>query len=159
MTRRLIVAYVTLTVFALALFATPLGITFARREHDRLQFEAERNADTVATMIDDPLEAHAPLPTRTIQDTIRGTRARVVVVDRHGIVLLDTNASATVGRSLAGASDIAAALKGKRVSGAQRAASRRRGRGLRDGAVDERGCGRRRGADRVSDRDARRAGP
>ena len=31
MTRRLIVAYMTLTVFALALLATPLGITFARR--------------------------------------------------------------------------------------------------------------------------------
>jgi signal transduction histidine kinase len=116
-TRRLIVAYVTLTVFALALFATPLGITFARREHDRLQFEAERNADTVATMIDDPLETHAPLPSRAIQDTIKGTRARVVVVDRKGVVILDTNASATVGRSLAGATDIVAALKGKRVSG------------------------------------------
>jgi signal transduction histidine kinase len=116
-TRRLIVAYVTLTVFALALFATPLGITFARREHDRLQFEAERNADTVATMIDDPLETHAPLPTRAIQNSIRGTRARVVVVDRDGVVILDTNASATVGRSLSGATDIAAALKGKRVSG------------------------------------------
>jgi signal transduction histidine kinase len=116
-TRRLIVAYVTLTVFALALFATPLGITFARREHDRLQFEAERNADTVATMIDDPLETHAPLPARAIQDSIRGTRARVVVVDRDGVVILDTNASATVGRSLSGATDIAAALKGTRVSG------------------------------------------
>jgi signal transduction histidine kinase len=116
-TRRLIVAYVTLTVFALALFATPLGITFARREHDRLQFDAERNADTVATMIDDPLEAHTPLPARAIRDTISGTRARVVVVNRHGIVILDTDGSATVGRSLAGATDIAAALRGTRVSG------------------------------------------
>ncbi len=117
MTRRLIVAYVTLTVFALALFATPLGITFARREHDRLQFDAERNADMVATMIDDPLEKHAPLPERAIRDTISGTRARVVVVDRKGVVILDTNGSATVGTSLAHANDIEAALKGKRVSG------------------------------------------
>jgi signal transduction histidine kinase len=68
-------------------------------------------------MIDDPLETHAPLPTRAIQNSIRGTRARVVVVDRDGVVILDTNASATVGRSLSGATDIAAALKGKRVSG------------------------------------------
>ncbi len=117
MTRRLIVAYVTLTVFALALFATPLGITFARREHDRLQFDAERNADLVATMIDDPLETHGPLPAVAIQNVVRGTRASVVVVDRHGVVLLDTSSSQTVGRSLAVATDIAAALKGNRVSG------------------------------------------
>jgi signal transduction histidine kinase len=116
-TRRLIVAYVTLTVFALALFATPLGITFARREHDRLQFDAERNADIVATLIDDPLETRAPLPTAAIENVIRGTRARVVVVDRNGVVSLDTNGSQMVGRSLAAATDVAVALKGKRVSG------------------------------------------
>ncbi len=117
MTRRLIVAYMTLTVFALALLATPLGITFARREHDRLLFDAERKADTVAAMIDDPLETHAALPVQAIEDSIRQTHARVVVVDTRGVVLLDTDAPGTTGRSLATATDIAMALKGTRVSG------------------------------------------
>ncbi len=118
MTRRLIVAYVTLTAFALALLATPLGITFAHREHDRLLFDAEHDADTVAAMIDDPLEARTPLPTAAIAASAQRTHAHVVIVDVHGIVVFDSASPSAVGRVPAVlGNDISAALKGSRVSG------------------------------------------
>ncbi len=50
MTRRLVLAYMTLTVFALALLVIPLGITLANSEHDRLLFDADRGAETVAAL-------------------------------------------------------------------------------------------------------------
>jgi signal transduction histidine kinase len=116
-TGRLIVAYVSLTALALALLAAPLGITFAHREHDRLLFDAERGADTVAAMIDDPLEAHTPLPTARIDASIRGMGSDAVIVNRVGVVLVDSRHPGNVGHSLAGVKDIQLALLGTRASG------------------------------------------
>ena len=81
MTRRLILTYVTLTAFALALLAIPLGITFAHREHDRLLFDAEREANSIAATIDDPLESHTALPRQAIADSAQRTGADIVIVD------------------------------------------------------------------------------
>lgn len=117
MTRRIIVTYVILTAFALALLATPLGITFAHRERDRLLFDAERDADTVVAMIDDPLEAHGTIPTAAITDNARRSAATVVVVNAHGVEIVDTANPSRVGQSLANATDIASALHGTHVFG------------------------------------------
>lgn len=117
MTRRLVLAYVTLTALALALLAAPLGITFAHREHDRLQFDAERGADTIAAMIDDPLEAHTALPSSSIETSVHQMGASVVIVDAHGAVLLDSAHPTNVGQSFAGVNDVQAALKGTRSTG------------------------------------------
>ena len=117
MTRRLIVAYVTLTALALALLATPLGITFAHREHDRLLYDAERGTDTIAAMIDDPLEAHTPIPASLIESAAHQMGADVVIVNAHGIALLDSAHPANAGQSLAGAADVQLALRGTRSSG------------------------------------------
>jgi signal transduction histidine kinase len=117
MTRRLIIGYATLIALALALLATPLGITFAHREHDRLLFDAERGADTIAASVDDPLEAHTPLPASTLTASARQMGAGVVIVDAHGKVLFDSVHPARVGTSLATTRDIQLALKGTRTAG------------------------------------------
>lgn len=117
MTRRLILTYVTLTAVALLLLAAPLGITFARREHDRLLFDAERGSDTIAAMIDDPLEAHTPLPSSSIDASAHQMRAHVVIVNALGVVLVDSAEPGNVGHSLAKVKDIQIALKGTRASG------------------------------------------
>ena len=117
MTRRLIVAYTTLIALALALLVTPLGITFAHREHDRLLFDAERGADTIAAKVDDPLESHAPLPAANIAASAHAMGAAVVIVDSRGEILLDSAHPERVGTSLAGAKDIQLALKGTRTAG------------------------------------------
>ncbi|MCU1466224.1 MAG: two-component system sensor kinase [Actinomycetia bacterium] len=117
MTRRLIIAYVTLTALALALLATPLGLTFAHREHDRLLFDAERGANTIATMIDDPLEAHKPIPAESINASAREMGAHVVIVNPKGVVLLDSEQPGSRGQSLASIKDVQLALRGARASG------------------------------------------
>ncbi|MDQ1382782.1 MAG: hypothetical protein QOG65_161, partial [Actinomycetota bacterium] len=117
MTRRLIIAYVTLTALALALLATPLGLTFAHREHDRLLFDAERGANTIATMIDDPLEAHKPIPAASINMSARNMGAHVVIVNPKGVVLLDSAQPGARGQSLASLRDVQLALRGTRASG------------------------------------------
>jgi len=117
MTRRIILAYLALTALALALLAAPLGVTFAHREHDRLLFDAERKSDAVVRMIDDPLEAHTPIPAAAIIASTRSSHSRVVIVDAHGIVLLDTAAPGAAGQPIAPSADITAALRGRRVSG------------------------------------------
>jgi len=117
MTRRLIVAYATLIALALALLATPLGITFAHREHDRLLFDAERGADTIAAKVDDPLESHGTLPTESIVASAHAMGAGVVVVNSKGVVLIDSAHPERVGNSLAAAKDIQLGLKGTRTAG------------------------------------------
>ena len=117
MTRRIIVTYVLLTAFALALLATPLGITFAHRERDRLTYDAERDADTIATMIDDPLEAHGTIPSSEIVANARRTGASIIVVNSHGVEILDSAIPGRVGQSLANAPDIRVALRGGHPSG------------------------------------------
>ena len=117
MTRRLILAYVSLTALALILLAAPLGLTFAHREHERLVFDAERGADTIAAMIDDPLESHSPLPVASLTASAHQMRADVVIFDAKGIVLFDSAHTANVGHSFATAKDVASALAGTRASG------------------------------------------
>ena len=117
MTRRLIVAYATLIALALALLATPLGITFAHREHDRLLFDAERGADTIAAKVDDPLESHGTLPTEAIVASAHAMGAGVVVVNSQGVILVDSAHPERVGNSLAAAKDIQLGLKGTRTAG------------------------------------------
>ncbi len=116
MTRRLVVTYVALTALALALLATPLAITFANRERERLLFDAQREADTVAVTVDDPLEAHAPLPISTLAESARARHASVLVVDSHGVVLFDSVDRSNIPHSEADAGDIRAALTGTRVA-------------------------------------------
>ena len=117
MTRRLILTYVTLTAFALALLAAPLGITFAHRERDRLLFDAEREANSIAATIDDPLESHTALPRQAIADSAQRTGADIVIVDARGNVTVDTANASAVGSNEAAAKDFAAALKGTRTFG------------------------------------------
>ena len=64
MIRRLVVTYLAITTFGLALLAIPLGLTFAHREKDRLLFDVERDADTMSTLVEDPLESEDADPHR-----------------------------------------------------------------------------------------------
>lgn len=117
MTRRLIVAYVSLTILALAILATPLGITFAHREHDRLLFESERSASEIGTLIEDTLEARASLPVGELDASARRMGAAVVIVDSHGVVMFDSEDPTRVGENLADAKDFKIALQGTQTTG------------------------------------------
>jgi signal transduction histidine kinase len=91
MIRRLVVTYLAITMFGLALLAIPLGLTFAHREKDRLLFVVERDADTMSALVEDSLEASTPVPVDKIVQYARQNSAHVTVVDRRGIALADSD--------------------------------------------------------------------
>ena len=92
MTRRLLITYLTISALALAALAIPLGITFAQRERDRLYFEIERDASAVSALSEDALENGTPPPLdATLAHYRETTRGRIVVVDKSGKSVADSN--------------------------------------------------------------------
>lgn len=92
MTRRLVLSYLGITVFALVVLVYPLGVTFASRERSRLEFQVESDADSFAALVEDTLESGAPLDVGPEVATYvkRISGARVVIVDDRGISVLDS---------------------------------------------------------------------
>ena len=117
MVRRLLATYLTITAFALAVVVIPLGLTFADREHDRLVFDIERDAQAVASLVEDALEAGAePDIDRVLRD-YAGTGGRIVVVGTDGISVADSDRLSGDPRDFSTRPEIAAALDGHRTSG------------------------------------------
>jgi signal transduction histidine kinase len=116
MIRRLVVTYLAITTFALALLAIPLGLTFAHREKDRLLFDVERDADTMTSIVDDPLESGRTVPTSDIMRYSKDTGGHVIVVNTRGIALADTE-QPTKHLDYSTRPEIKAALQGERVTG------------------------------------------
>ena len=76
MARRLLVTYLTITALTLAVVVVPLGRIFADREQDRLIFDIERDAQAVASLVEDDLEAGTAPPIDTVlADYARHRRA------------------------------------------------------------------------------------
>src|SRR4051794_29762145 len=119
MIRRLVVTYLAITTFGLALLAIPLGLTFAHREKDRLLFDVERDTDTIAALVEDPLESGLPIPTGDILRYAKDTGGRVLVVDTNGIAIADSD-QPTQRIDYSTRPEIQNALRGKRAVGTRR---------------------------------------
>ncbi len=118
MTRRLVASYLTITVIVLVLLMVPLAVFYSQRERERLASDAEHDANVIATLYEDDLEAGDPLdpvPADTYEDR---TGARVVVVDNDGISEVDTGD--VIDRDFSTRPEIAAALDGVRTAGTRR---------------------------------------
>lgn len=115
MTRRLLLGYLTVTVLVLALLEIPLAVFYAQRERERLIADVEHDASVIATLYEDDLERDRPLDPRPAGEYQSRTDARIVVVDRDGISLVDTNQS--VNRDFSTRPEIALALTGVQSSG------------------------------------------
>ena len=90
MLRRLVVTYLAITTFGLALLAVPLGITFAHREKDRLLFDVERDAVAMSELTQGSLDSGAPLPFADIARYAKQSGGHVIIVNPSGIALADT---------------------------------------------------------------------
>ena len=62
MARRLLATYLTITALTLAVVVVPLGRVFADREQSRLTYGIERDAQAVASLVEDALEHNSPVP-------------------------------------------------------------------------------------------------
>lgn len=128
MARRLLLTYLTLTALTLAVVLVPLGRIFADREHDRLTFDIERDAQVVASLVEDSLEAGV---TPSIDSTLSGygdEGGRIIVVDRRGISVADSEDPSAAPRDYSTRPEVSAALDGARTSGTR--ASETLGTGL-----------------------------
>jgi signal transduction histidine kinase len=110
--RRLLATYVTLTLVVLASLEIPLGIQYGRNEKRNLTNGIKTDALVMATFAEDPLERGQRKPSvqllRVAQRYTKDPGGRVVVVDRKGVSILDTESRA--GRSFASRPEFAAAL-------------------------------------------------
>jgi signal transduction histidine kinase len=121
--RRLLVTYLTITALALAVIVVPLGRIFADREHDRLTFDIERDAQAIASLVEDDLEAGASPSIDSTLARYGDTGGRIVVVDRAGISVADSDSPGGPRLDFSTRPEVAAALDGQRTTGIRSSAT------------------------------------
>jgi signal transduction histidine kinase len=120
MTRRLVLSYLAVTLFVLAVLEIPLGITFASRERNLLYADIERDARVLATVFEDVLERGAGLvPAGEATSYAARTGGRVLVVDAEGTSVVDTMPATGSGRDYSTRPEIVTALSGALARGAR----------------------------------------
>ncbi|HEY6835371.1 MAG TPA: ATP-binding protein [Gaiellaceae bacterium] len=121
MRSRILIGYLGLVVVVLAALEIPLGVQFGRNEQRTLETKVEHDATTIASIVPDTLRR----PTRKRLQAIAGvayryrrdTGGRVVIVNRRGVAVIDTNARGSGVSSFASRPEIASALRGNVASG------------------------------------------
>jgi len=112
MSRRLLATYITLTLVVLAALEIPLGIQYGRSEKRDLTNGIKTDALVMAALAEDPLEHGSRVPSAQLLGVARNYTSspggRVVVVNRRGVSILDTESAP--GRSFASRPEFAAAL-------------------------------------------------
>jgi signal transduction histidine kinase len=120
MTRRLVISYVAVTVLTLLALVIPLGRVFASREQDRLLRDIERDTTVVGNASEDALERGAtPDLGQLLSNYQADPGGRIVIVDRSGRVVADSEGDATIGTSFTNRPEIAGALQGNRAEGSR----------------------------------------
>jgi signal transduction histidine kinase len=118
---RILFGYLGLVVVVLAALEVPLGVQFSRNEQRTLETKVEHDATTIASIAPDTLRR----PTRGRLQALAGvaygyrrdTGGRVVIVNRKGVAVIDTNAKGSGVTSFASRPEIASALQGNVASG------------------------------------------
>ncbi|MFF9125166.1 sensor histidine kinase [Streptomyces sp. NPDC014889] len=114
MTRRLLLSYLALALLVLAGLEIPLGYIYARGEISRASQNVERDASMLAEITEENIEKgnFGVLPD-VVGDYATRTGGRVIVTDKQGIVLADSQPAGRTGVSLAAQPDIARALRNR----------------------------------------------
>ncbi len=121
MSKRILVGFLGLVVVVLAALEIPLGVQFARTEQRTLETKVEHDATTLASIAPDTLRRPTQARLRAIAAIAyryqRKTGGRVVIVNRQGIAVIDTNGHSPGVTSFASRPEIARALGGDVASG------------------------------------------
>ncbi|HEY3611952.1 MAG TPA: ATP-binding protein [Pseudonocardiaceae bacterium] len=117
MTRRLLVAYITVTVLVLAALVLPLGLTFASREANLLLSGIERDTTAVAALVEPNLAGHTAPRLNAVLAGYRAGGGRIVVVTTQGVSVADSDDIGGVARDFSTRPEIRAALSGRRSEG------------------------------------------
>jgi signal transduction histidine kinase len=119
MARRLLLTYLTITALTLAVVVIPLGRVFADREQGQLTSGIERDAQAVASLVEDDLEAGATPAIDALLSDYRRTGGRIVVVDDRGRSVADSDRPAAAPRDFSTRPEVASALDGQRATGSR----------------------------------------
>jgi len=117
--RRLLLSYLSLTLFVLLALALPLGLSFEKAEHRRLTAQVQSEAYVLALRVDDVLTASRPgTELEGLTRTFRAqTGLSVVVVDATGAVVGRAGGhEPRGGEDLSGRTDVGTALRGRQVT-------------------------------------------
>ena len=121
MRQRLLLSYLTLTVFILAVLEIPLGLSYAHGERQDLTAKVERDAVALAT-IAAPGESGAPQLRAIVKRYRTDTGGRVLIVGPKGNRVYDSGPGLG-GTSYASRPEIAKALDGQVATGVRYSAS------------------------------------
>lgn len=121
MRRRLLATYLTVTLLTLLALVYPLGHMFAVREQDRLLRDIEHDATVIGGLSEDALERGSVPPLGdSLASYARDPGGRVVVVDRAGRSVADSDLGTPAGTEFANRPEIATAIGGGRAEGRRR---------------------------------------
>jgi len=118
---RILVGYLGLVVVVLAALEIPLGVQFSRNERRTLETKVEHDATTIASIAPDTLLRPTQKRLQAIAGVAyryrRNTGGRVVIVNRTGVAVIDTNARGAGVTDFASRPEIASALRGNVAAG------------------------------------------
>lgn len=124
MTRRILLAYLSLTVVVLVVLEVPLGIRFQRDQVDELITDVERDAVAMASFSEDVLEGTGDQDLQAVVDVYtEDTGGRAVIVDEDGTVVADSDPLRPGVRSYASRPEIQTALEGQVATGTRRSST------------------------------------
>lgn len=110
-------SYLAIALFVLVVLEVPLGISYARSQHERLSVDVERDAVTIASLVEDQLQFGAAEVDPDLGDYPDRTGGRVVITDANGISVHDAGDPGGERRDFSTRPEIARALTGERASG------------------------------------------
>jgi signal transduction histidine kinase len=118
-TRRLVASYVTVTLLVLVVFGVPLGVTYAHRQIGDVTSQLERDAFALASFAEDALDQGEPAPdlAATASAYAARTGSRVVIVDKSGNAIVDTDPTTPGATSFGTRPEITTALTGEVATG------------------------------------------
>lgn len=118
MTRRLILSYLLVATFVLAVVEIPLGLTYAGRAEDRLFAAIERDARVLAGLLHERIETgDTRAAARIAEDYTSHSSARVVVTDATGLSVVDTSEPGAAPRDFSTRPEFVSALEGTQDMG------------------------------------------
>ncbi len=123
MKRRLLFSYLSITAFVLLVLEIPLGVSYANSVERRLTSDLQHDAFSLAIRSQEPLDADTADASQiaTLQTLAERYRSRaggrVVIVDRRGLSVADSNLASPTGRDFTTRPEVQQALAGAEVSG------------------------------------------
>jgi signal transduction histidine kinase len=122
--RRVLLGFLGLVVVVLAALEVPLGAQYARTERRNVEAKVERDAVALASLSQTALRSQSRAQKEAVAAIAyryrRDTGGRVVIVDRRGVAVIDTDPRTSGVESFLSRPEIRQALRGQVAAGTRR---------------------------------------